>query len=159
MNMTQESLSEGRKRRHKVERAVRVEGYRLLLEALKNGRMTMDAMGAVVGGCKSHRYHFRRVLEAHGVIKQVSGPGGIEHTCAVYELLPKADLELFMSKMGAAYDMRQELASAGANFVHVMEDDEPLFQRKHTKKNPPRHWLDRALFGDGPAPSLAMEVA
>ena len=62
---------------------------------------------------------------------------------------------------GSAFRKMLQSQLMPGTMVHLTIDDDELFNRKpaqNEKVEVKRHWLDVALFGDGPAPSLTAEA-
>jgi predicted ArsR family transcriptional regulator len=51
--------------------------------------------------------------------------------------------------------LKQSLLSDKTRRLHMMKDDAPFLPKTAPAQPPGRHWMDLAMFGDGPAPSLA----
>lgn len=53
-----------------------------------------------------------------------------------------------------ATSKKKALAKDKTRHVHKMKDDAPWLPKIAPAEPPGRHWTDKAMFGDGPAPSL-----
>lgn len=148
----------------------------LVDEFKKNERMTKRQIEEALTMCDARRYIYRLREKKIIYICKLSHPIPGNSTPAVYRITDdlKAIEEFLENTKKIAnhqYDpvpvvndsslpkeyIRKKKRPAkeveAGRLVHSLEDDQPLFLRK-SNFVVHRHWLDVALFGDGPAPSL-----
>lgn len=118
-------------------------------------------------GARNYLRHLRRAELVDVVGKKIFGKGQnfdllrIKQDRAAIALMLKDLMEQPRTvnlNEHAARSLKQAMASDKTRHIHKMRDNAPFQPKIAPAGAPSRHWLDRAFFGDGLAPSVAEAV-
>lgn len=145
-----------------------------LIEHMRAGSVTADAVTDLLGyGLSGARKYLHKLRDANVV--KVTPACHIKHLAAIYSLVEDEDaiaayLEVLLEKQPSVEHIQRQEDRSGhrrnidgslpGSHIYTSRDD-PCFSTRKIDNQPVvvrRHWLDSALFGDGPARSVAGSV-
>lgn len=134
--------------------ARRLKSFRDIFDKLKGREFSVEDVAAAIGMSYSGTRRYRRELLEAGLMHDTGKGRG---NCASYLLTTdQAAIDSFLALVESGGRAVEVLRFGQQGTKRKAKEDNPDFKRPPTPIVAFRHWLDIALFGDGPAPSLAV---
>lgn len=141
---------------HETKRDTRVINYQKLIDALANRPMSIEQMAAVIGCKDSTARRYQIALLHHKIIQRVTRSTGKEGEVTTYAMLVSAnDVGQFLEFIASCSTIEDEIDQPRRRREDVGDLARQIVVNvKATQSGASRHWLDVALFGNGPAHSV-----
>lgn len=140
------------------QRAVRLANYRKIIAALAAGALNVEALGLVISARSSTARRYVMAMQQNGLVQCLVERQGTNKNCAAYRLVATPEqVKQFMKFISACETVEDEIGQNRRRMEAIAS-----FGRRVVSVTPAkqvgmvRHWMDVALFGSGPAPSLGV---